>query len=145
MPAGWDSHRFAALSPRHLEAASTGTAQLLVEGEYDGVLEANRHYLPVKADFSNLSDALEETRDPRALQPLADAAYEEICLSGRYSYRRLAEQVDDSLRELGVSERRRWPLVARAAPRLAATEAEITRRGALAAAAVRDLGRPRRG
>ena len=145
MPAGWDSHRFAALSPRHLEAASVGTAQLLVEGEYDGVLEAGRHYFPVKADLSNLADALEETRDPRALQPLADAAYKEICLSGRYSYRRLAELVDESLRQLGAWERPGRPLMARAAPRLAAAEAELTRRGALAAGAVRDLGRRGRG
>ena len=29
------------------------------------------------------------------LQRLADTAYEEICLSGRYSYRRLAEEIDD--------------------------------------------------
>ena len=94
------------------------------------MLEPGRHYLPVKADFSNLSAALEETLDPRVLQPLADAAYEEICLSGRYSYRRLATQVDESLRELGASERPGRPLFARAAPRVAAAQAELTRRGA---------------
>ena len=92
MPSGWDAYRFVALSPRHLEAALTGTAQLLVEGGYNGVLEPGRHFLPVKADFSDLEAALAETRDPRRLQRLADAAYEEICLSGRYSYERLVER-----------------------------------------------------
>ena len=39
MPSDWDAHQLVALSPRHLEAALTGTAQLLVEGRYDDVLD----------------------------------------------------------------------------------------------------------
>lgn len=144
MPPGWDARRFVALSPRHLEAALTGTAQLLVEGRYDDVLEPGRHFLPVKADFSDLEAALDETRDPRRLQRLADAAYEEICLSGRYSYRRLMDEVDECLRELGAAERRRPVLAARVAPVLAEVEGELTRRSALAARDVRGKVRRRK-
>ena len=133
MPAGWDADRLVALSPRHLEAALTGTAQLLLEGRYDGLLEPGRHFLPIRPDLSNLDAALAETRDPRFLQPLADAAYADICLSGRYSYRRLAEEIDACLRELGAGERRRRALAARIAPVLARAEGELTRRGARAA------------
>ena len=43
---GWDSYAFFAVSPRHFEAVMTRTCQILVEGEYDGVLEAGRHYIP---------------------------------------------------------------------------------------------------
>ena len=57
---GWDGQRFIALSPRHLEAALTGTAQILVAGDYSGVLEPGRHYLPIRADLADL-----ETRWPR--------------------------------------------------------------------------------
>ena len=39
MPSGWDSYAFFAISPRHLEAVITKTAQVLVEGRYSGVLE----------------------------------------------------------------------------------------------------------
>ena len=46
MPSGWNARPMVALSPRHLEAALTGTAQLLVEGQYDDVLEPGRHFLP---------------------------------------------------------------------------------------------------
>lgn len=137
MPSNWDAYRFVALSPRHLEAALTGTAQLLVEGGYDGVLEPGRHFLPVKADFSDLEGALAETRDPRRLQRLADAAYEEICLSGRYSYERLVEQIDQCLRVLGAGERRRRALAARVAPAIAKVEGELTRRSADAASSAR--------
>ena len=40
MPRGWDSYAFFAISPRHLEAVITKTAQVLVEGRYSGVLGA---------------------------------------------------------------------------------------------------------
>jgi hypothetical protein len=39
LPEGWDSWRFFAISPRHLEAVVTKTAQILVEGTYSGVLK----------------------------------------------------------------------------------------------------------
>ena len=54
MPAGWDSYAFFAISPRHLEAVVTKTAQVLVEGSYSGVLEPERHYIPVRRDLLNL-------------------------------------------------------------------------------------------
>ena len=107
LPPGWDDHRFFALSPRHLEAAAAGTAQVLVAGAYSGVLEAGRHYLPVRPDLSDLDAALAETRDPRSLQGLADTARDEIALSGRYSYRRLTAEVDDALRAHGAGARAR--------------------------------------
>lgn len=94
MPERWDSRRFFTISPRHLEAAATGTAQILVEGEYDGILEPGRHYLPVRRDLSDLEDALERSRDARRLQRLADAAFRDICLSGRYGYRGFAAEID---------------------------------------------------
>ena len=40
-PPGWDDYDFTAISPRLFEAAQTKTAQLLVEGEYDGILAAD--------------------------------------------------------------------------------------------------------
>jgi hypothetical protein len=99
MPAGWDEYRFFALSPRHLEAVVTKTAQILVEGRYSGVLEADRHYIPVRRDLSNLGDALEEAEDPTRLQDLVDQAYEDIYLSGRNSTRRLTETLERILEE----------------------------------------------
>jgi hypothetical protein len=83
LPEGWDAHRFFVLSPRHLEAAATSTAQILVTGEYSGVLSAGRHYLPVQPDLSDLGDALEQARDPHFLQELVDRTYDEIVTSGR--------------------------------------------------------------
>lgn len=143
LPADWDGHRFPALSPRHLEAALTGTAQILVEGEYSGVLEAGRHYLPVRADLSDLEDALAQTREPAALQQLADTAYEELCLSGRYSTRTFAAEVDDALRAHGAVARRRAPRLPLA--RIgAAAQGELERRATSVAAGLRARLRPHR-
>ncbi|MDQ3917750.1 MAG: hypothetical protein M3348_04680, partial [Acidobacteriota bacterium] len=46
---------FPPLSPRHLEACATRTCQVLVEGRYNGVLEAGRHYIELKKDFGNIA------------------------------------------------------------------------------------------
>jgi hypothetical protein len=99
MPAGWDDYRFFALSPRHFEAIITKTCQILVEGEYDGVLEADRHYIPLKRDFSNLDEVLEKVKDTNLLEEIAERAYQEIYLSGKYSYKSLAIALDNALLE----------------------------------------------
>jgi hypothetical protein len=94
MPAGWDSHRFYALSPRHLEAVVTKTCQILVEGEYSGVLRPHEHYLPVKRDFSNLEDALAALQDTRRIEEIVERAHRDLYASGMYSYRKLASELD---------------------------------------------------
>ncbi|KQZ18351.1 hypothetical protein [Caulobacter sp. Root1472] len=76
-----------AMSPRHLEAVATRTFQVLVEGDYSGVLEAGVHYQPVRRDLSDIDAALDRSQDPQRAQAMVDRAYEEIVASGRYSWR----------------------------------------------------------
>lgn len=94
MPSGWDDYRFYAISPRHFEAVLTKTCQILVEGHYDGILEPGRHYIPLKRDFSNLEDIVAQLRDRRAIETMAETAYEEVCRRGRHSYKGFAEQIE---------------------------------------------------
>ena len=70
-----------------------------MEGHYSGVLEAGHHYVPVRRDFSNLDEALEAAKDQALLERLADQAYRDIYESGRYSFRRLTETIEQMLRE----------------------------------------------
>lgn len=93
MPSGWDSYAFFAISPRHLEAVMTRTAQVLVEGRYSGVLEPERHYIPVRRDFSNLEAALECLRDAEAVEAMTERAYRDVLLSGRNNISVLADQL----------------------------------------------------
>ena len=138
LPAGWDDHRFSA----HLVHAIsrlplTGTAQILVEGEYDGVLEPDRHYLPVRTDLSDLGDVLAQTAASAGSPADRDAGPTTTSASAaRYSYRRLAETIDAALRDHGaVRPPSRTPAL-RIGRRLAVAEAELERRTALVAGAV---------
>jgi hypothetical protein len=93
MPRGWDSYTFFAISPRHLEAVITKTAQVLVEGRYSGVLEAERHYIPVRRDFANLDEALERLQDREAVEAMTERAYRDVYLSGRHNLSAFAERL----------------------------------------------------
>jgi hypothetical protein len=94
LPAGWDGHRFFAIGPRHLEAIITRTCQILVEGEYDGVLLPHRHYLPLRRDFGNLDEVLAMIKDDALLEATANRAYAEIIEGGKLSYVAFASQLD---------------------------------------------------
>jgi hypothetical protein len=93
MPSGWDSYTFFAISPRHLEAVITKTAQVLVEGRYSGVLEPETHYIPLRRDFSNLDEALERLQNVEAVEAMAERAYQDVYLSGRNNLRTLGNQL----------------------------------------------------
>jgi hypothetical protein len=93
MPSGWDSYAFFAISPRHLEAVITKTAQVLVEGRYSGVLEPERHYIPLRRDFSNLDEALERLRDVETAEAMAERAYRDVYLSGLNNRGTLADRL----------------------------------------------------
>lgn len=115
LPAGWDDYRFFAISPRHFEAVLTGTCQLLVEGDYDGCLEADRHYIPLKRDFSNLGAALERLRDHRRVQEMTRRAYEDVYRSGRYGYDRFASVIAQAIEDARSGAPRGLPVVSGAA------------------------------
>jgi len=98
LPSGWDQYRLLTITPRHLEAAMTRTAQLLIEGEYKGILIPGRHYLPIKRDFSNLEEVLSATRDYQKLQDMADNVYADICMNKKYHYSTFARQIGEAIR-----------------------------------------------
>lgn len=82
------------LSPRHLEAVATRTAQILVEGEYNGILEADRHYISIKADYSNVDEALDKFSSDQLVQDMIDTAYREIVEPGRFTYLGFVREIE---------------------------------------------------
>lgn len=82
-----------AISPRHLEACLTRTIQILVEGEYNGILKPDVHYIPLKADFSNIEEIFERMKDEPARCQMAEIAYQDIVASGQYTYRSMVKKV----------------------------------------------------
>jgi hypothetical protein len=76
-----------AISPRHLEACATKTCQVLIEGEYNGLLTAGKHYIELKRDFSNFDHVLHLIKRDALRNEIVENAYQEVVESGRFNYR----------------------------------------------------------
>lgn len=75
-----------AITPRHLEACATRTPQILIEGSYNGILEPETHYLPLRADFTNIVEVLESMARRDQAAEMAERAYRDVVGTGRYGY-----------------------------------------------------------
>lgn len=82
-----------AISPRHFDACITKTCQVLIEGNYDGIFQPNKHYIPIKKDFSNIKDVLKKIEDVSYCEEIAQNAYTDIILNGDYTYARFVKKV----------------------------------------------------
>lgn len=87
----------ACVSPRHLEACATGTFQFLVEGAYNGILIPLRHYMPIKADYSNVDAALKIFSEPERMHQMTSTAYAEVVASGKWSYPAFVKEIEESI------------------------------------------------
>lgn len=92
LPPGADGEiNVVAISPRHLEACLTRTCQILVEGDYNGILQPGVHYIELKRDFSNLAQVLEAVRRDDCRAPIIERAYQDVVASNRFTYRSYVE------------------------------------------------------
>jgi len=85
------------LGPRHLEAVMTKTCQVLVEGDYGGVLLPGLHYLELRRDFSNIGDVLNSMHDENLRVRIVERAYDDVVASGSFSYKTLVDLVFTSM------------------------------------------------
>ena len=76
-------HTFSAISPRAIEAALVGTAQLLVEGNYSGVLLPGQHYLPLAPDGHNLPEVCRVALNEDAVTPMLRRCREAVLSESR--------------------------------------------------------------
>jgi hypothetical protein len=83
------------LSGRVVEAAATGTAQILVEGSYGGYFEPDVHYVPVRRDLTDVPAALDRLRSDEIHEMVAAA--QQVAL-GELTYRRLIDGFERELR-----------------------------------------------
>ncbi len=76
-----------AISSRHFEAIGTQTCQILLEGQYNGILEAGRHYFSVQADLSDASEVIERFKDPTERTRIAEEAHAYVLAHHTYQHR----------------------------------------------------------
>ena len=89
--------RYAQIAPRHFEAAACGTAQILYEGRYSDIFQADRHFFSLKRDLSNLDEVLSRFLDPVERRRVVEAAREEIIKDDRHHYRGFVDRLDTAL------------------------------------------------
>jgi hypothetical protein len=94
------------ISPRHFEACMTRTCQLLLEGDYNGVLEPWRHYIPIRRDYSNVDEVLNALSDKALVERIVEQAYADIVESGRWSYRKFIGEIEDEIIERASNDYR---------------------------------------
>lgn len=76
-----------AISSRHIEPIGTKTCQILLEGDYNGILKKNEHYISVKKDYSNLQEALGKFLDPKIRSEIIENSYEYVLSNHTYDSR----------------------------------------------------------
>jgi hypothetical protein len=109
-----------AITPRHLESCATRTCQILLEGEYNGILRPGEHYIPLRADYGNLDEVIAAVRSDTVRDELTSAAHRDVVASGRYSYQQFVATFDNAVHQ-HVSPSRRGR---RAAARIALADAQ---------------------
>jgi len=101
-----------AISPRHLECCLTKTCQVLVEGNYDGVLAPGKHYIELKRDFSNLDEVLDIIARDELRGEITTRASQDIVESGKYTYKSFANYIiDNSLTNFAPRSRSSWSAI----------------------------------
>ena len=91
------------VSPRIFEAVALEVALILFEGHYSGVVEAHKHFIPLKKDFSNVDEVLRLLQDDAYVEAMIQRTLEDVIQSGRFGYPRFIARVDGILDELVAS------------------------------------------
>jgi hypothetical protein len=82
------------ISPRVFEAAALGTALIMFPGEYSGVIQADRNYIPLEKDFSNMAEVVARLSDEAALEEMIVRTRADVIESGRWSFQSFVEEFD---------------------------------------------------
>ncbi|MBS0274831.1 MAG: hypothetical protein JSR55_10615 [Proteobacteria bacterium] len=117
-----------AIGPRHIEACATRTCQILVEGDYNGLLLPDVHYLAVKSDLSNLRQVLSQLDNEQRRETIVERAYNDVVRPLQITYRNFVSEVmcvgldgakqanpltsleERILRRMTLAERREWAI-----------------------------------
>ncbi len=75
------------ISSRHFEAIGTKTCQILLEGDYNSILEPDVHYISVGRDLSNIEGALARFAEDEYRQAIMDRAHEHVMGGHTYAHR----------------------------------------------------------
>ncbi len=98
-------YSFTAISPRVLEAALLSSCQILVDGEYSGIVKPWEHYIPIRPDASNFSEVFDAMRDLPLVERLARNCREAILDTEALRDRNKAKRMLDAIASFKTSKR----------------------------------------
>jgi len=116
------------ISPRVFESIACGCGLVLFEGRYSDVVVPDRHFIPLKKDFSNVDEVISKIEDKGLVREMALNAFNEIIVPGTYSYRAFAERFDNVMDEIGATGRKVSPqkrIIKESATRLSMIKARV--------------------
>lgn len=94
---------YTALSPRNIEAAFIGTLQILVPGDYGGLLVESEDYVPLAQDCSNIGDVLRVIEDEEKALGIIDSCRQKILsfrpIGYKYHIKKVITEIRASLHE----------------------------------------------
>lgn len=111
-----DNVRYFMISPRHFEAISNGSVQILFPGEYTGRMKAGVHYLELKRDYSNLDMIVDAIKSPSQVKAMASRAFEEVILDRRNWIEAFVEQIDQEVEAALIRKGRTVKTIFQSAP-----------------------------
>jgi hypothetical protein len=76
-----------AISSRHFEPVGTKTCQILLEGNYNGILKPNTHYISMSRDYSNFDEVLERFADRDYVRTMVGDTYEYVLENHTHEHR----------------------------------------------------------
>jgi len=105
------------VSPRVFEAAALKTLMILYPGNYSGVLEPWRHYVPLERDHGNMAEIAATLQNQDKVSEIVERCYLEVARSERWGYNGFAAHFDRvvdevafvrTLRPVPATEADRW-------------------------------------
>jgi hypothetical protein len=60
---------------------------MLLEGRYNGILEADRHYIAINKDLTNIDEAIERFRDESYRTRMVEETYDYVLSQHTYAHR----------------------------------------------------------
>jgi len=91
--------RINVISPRCFEAAALRTLMIMYPGEYTGILTADRHYIRLAKDHSNMDEVAAALRDKGRCEEIIQTAFDEIACNPEYTFRTFVGRFDDQILE----------------------------------------------
>lgn len=97
---GLDGVAMTAISPRVLEAAMLESGQILVDGEYSGIVQPWEHYIPIRSDAANFDEVYDAMRDQAAVFRMISRCREAVLSTRTLRYSHKARTILELIGEL---------------------------------------------